>query len=190
MKLHLPAKLFHAVLACLAAAAFSTSAHAAVPSGYRTITISNAGQLAGYTDTDYAAFLISANITDGSYRICGDHQYWSGTTANTRTLTFSSFDSETRGALCVENDLTMEKFKNLTFDQNTSHGDSNGDYGGPTGGAAVSGSRYSSLAFRDNTAVAFSRNSAACGGAVYGADIAVANNGSVVFSGNSAAGEQ
>ena len=187
MKLHLPAKLFHAVLACLAAAAFSTSAHAAVPSGYRTITISNAGQLASYTDTDYAAFLISANLTDGSYRICGDHQYWSGTTSNTRTLTFASFDSETRGALCVENDLTMEKFKNLTFDQNVSHTGSNWDYMGFQGGAAVCGNYSSSMVFSDNTAVTFSRNSAEWdGGAVCGGDVDFRGNGTLTFTENSA----
>ena len=187
MKLHLPAKLRLAVLACLAATAFSTSAYAAVPSGYRTITISNAGQLASYTDTDYAAFLTGANITDSSYRICGDHQYWSGTTANTRALTFSSFDSETRGVLCVENDLTMEKFKDLTFDLNVSHTGSNWDYIGSQGGAAVCGNYSSSLVFRDNTAVTFSRNTAEWdGGAVCGGSVDFSGNGTLTFSENSA----
>ncbi|MCQ2372260.1 MAG: hypothetical protein MJ058_09480, partial [Akkermansia sp.] len=125
MKLHLPAKLFRAVLACCTVAAFSYTAFADVPADYTKVTITSVDQLGDYTSSDYIAFLISTNIANSTYGMTGDHQYWIDAALHTHVLTFSGLGRQygrvDRGAaVYARSAFSAEQFKEVTFNGNSS----------------------------------------------------------------------
>ncbi|MCQ2366471.1 MAG: hypothetical protein MJ056_04845, partial [Akkermansia sp.] len=182
MKLHLPAKLFRAVLACCAVAAFSYTAFADVPADYTKVTITSVDQLGDYTSSNYIAFLISANITNSTYRMTGGHQYWIDDALHTHVLTFSGFEgSSDCAAVNAWSAFSAEQFKGVTFNGNSSSSNAIA-YGGAI---CASGT----LNLTGNGSVTFSGNSLtshnnAYGGAIYGRTISLSDNESVEFINN------
>ena len=120
MKLRLPSSLVHALLTtCAAALSTSTPLIADVPEDYTPVVITNVDQLADYTESDYIAFIISSDITDGAYRMTGAHQYWTDDALHTHVLTFDKLDGDSFDfALRIDDRLTAEKFKELNFTEN------------------------------------------------------------------------
>ena len=178
MKLRLPSSLVHALLTTCAAALTSTPASADIPENYTPVVITNVDQLADYTESDYIAFIISSDITDGAYRMTGAHQYWTDDTQHTHVLTFEGIESDSGGgALFVDSELVAEHLQELSFSQTTSSSD----------GGAIYGWGSSTIVLNDNESVTFGENTASSGGAIYGGSssaIKLNDNESVTFSGN------
>lgn len=94
---------------------FTPAAWADVPGGYTQVTITEGGQLSAYTEADYTAFIIAAEVTDSTYRMTGAHQYWTDETLQTHNLTFIGLQD---GALRVGGEVTLEKLNKLDFTRN------------------------------------------------------------------------
>ena len=208
MKLRLPSSLVQAMLAaCAVVISSTTPAFADVPEGYDPTNITSSWQLRPYTETDYTAFIIGADITNNEYTMMGSHQYWGDQTLRSHELTFSGIENSSSdgGALKADDELIAEFFKKLQFANNYAYGAGaiRAYYGDVTmsnnGSVAFSenfahygpgGAIYSwkgCVTMSDNGSVAFSENHSAggfSGGAIKADSVTMSNNGSVVFNGN------
>ena len=171
MKLRLPSRLVQALLStCAAALTINTPAVAEVPEGYTPVTITDADQLADYTESDYMAFLIGADITDNQYRMAGSHQYWVDETKHTHELTFSSIETDVNGSAAhVEKEIIATNFKKFVASDNIS---STSTYNTSTNsplsnssnyyiysrGGTIYGNSGSSITITDNEELTFNNN--------------------------------
>ena len=184
MKPHLPAYLFQALLAtCVAVLTTNFPVFADIPWNYRQVDITDAGQLASYTKSDYIAFIISTDIMDSAYGMTGAHQYWTDDALHTHVLTFEEIESTSNGgALSISSALVVEHLQELSFFQNVS---------GSTyrlSGGAIYGDYTSVITLSDNDSVTFNGNTSSYDGGAIAASgsLNLTNNGSVTFCENHA----
>ncbi|MDO4220689.1 MAG: hypothetical protein Q4C88_01025, partial [Akkermansia sp.] len=183
MKLRLPSRLVQALLtSCAVALTTNAPVFADVPEDYAPVIITNVDQLADYTESDYVAFIISADITDSAYRMSGAHQYWVDDVLHSHVLTFAELESGSPGAaLYIGKELDVQQFEQLCFARNITN-----VY---LRGGAIYANSSSTVSFTENGTVTFSENSASDGGAIYAHSSSTVNftdNDAVTFSENSA----
>ena len=184
MKPHLPAYLFQALLAtCVAVLTTNFPVFADIPWNYRQVDITDAGQLASYTKSDYIAFIISTDIMDSAYGMTGAHQYWTDDALHTHVLTFEEIESTSNGgALSISSALVVEHLQELSFFQNVSGS------GYMLCGGAIYGDYTSVITLSDNVSVTFNGNTSYWSGGAIAASgsLNLTNNGSVTFCENRA----
>ena len=157
---------------------FTPAALADVPYGYTEVTITEGGQLSAYTEADYTAFIIAADVTDSTYRMTGAHQYWTDETLQTNNLTFTGLQD---GALRVGGEVTMEKLNKLDFTSNGGENKSSSAITVANGVLTITGNKSVSLLYN------FNNTPDCCGGAVsvfLQGVMTFSHNDAVLFEGN------
>ena len=208
MKLHLPVRLFRAVIALMLAApsalfaAYTAPTAITIPSGYSQVTVDALADIIPYGSTakDVAFRIDAASLADGLLTIDGltfalmtssaDSWYFTSYSASSlASLTFSEATTRLFYVASGES-LQFTALQHLLFDGNTYSSTSSSAYGG-----AIYGGSSSTITLSGNESVSFSWNTAsttgsysdARGGAIYGSStITLSGNGSVSFSGNTA----
>ncbi|MBQ1961216.1 MAG: hypothetical protein II349_06810, partial [Akkermansia sp.] len=203
MKLHLPVRLFRAVMALLLAApsalyaAYTAPTTITIPSGYTQVTVDALADITAYSSTaqDVAFLLDAASLPDGMLTISGRSSSlmtssavsWYFTSYSASSLASLTFSEATTRLFYVSwESLQFTALQHLLFVGNT-YSISSDAYGGAIDGYIITLSGNGSVSFSDNTASSSSYS--AFGGAIFSSStITLSGNGSVTFSGNTASG--
>ena len=205
MKLHLPVRLFRAVMALLLAApsalfaAYTAPTTITIPSGYTQVTVDDLADITAYSSTaqDVAFLLDASALPNGVLTISGrssslmtssaDSWYFTSYSASSlASLTFSKATTQLFDVASGES-LQFIALQHLLFDGNTYSTSSSYAEGGAIYGfySPITLSGNGSVTFIGNTAS--SSSSSAYGGAIYGdSTITLSDNGNVSVSGNTA----
>lgn len=181
MKLHLPYRLYRALLVALAAVPtwiYATPA-ATVPEGDTAHNVSTVEDVTPYAESGKQAFLLEQNlIFDGSPTFSASKFFTSADSENLVSLTFQNYNGKHVWGGETGYSLTLQGLSVITVRNSRSYSDGGAIYN-DNGTFTLSGN--GSVTFSGN-----SSSSTSSGGAIYnGGTFSINSNGSVSFTDNS-----
>ena len=193
MKLHLPVRLFRAVVYLMAAAPaalyakYTAPTEIVVPSTYtNTVKLSGSADISAQTESTVFRLTDDVTISPSSASFSGvSYLYTSDSAAELASISMTEPSGSTTVGLSVSSQLIFDSLKDIGFSAFTS----TGQFGGAamvTGSGSLNFSNNEGINFSSNSVISTRMNAGNGGGICVEGTTSFRNNGEILFKGNTA----